>query len=796
MSRGSGVSPGSGGDHGSGAGGGWSSFLAAYHAAHPAITEDLLLPMRSAAGLQPYAWLADGLPAAGIVWDVCCGSAPVADVVGHERYAGVDLSEAELAQAALRRPGAQVVPGDALVVDPPGPPAAVTVAMALMLLPLERFLARAAALLPSGASLHAMVPTREDAGATGYGTLLRLLGQTGQGYRQPLARDRVATALREAGFVLLDDEVTVFTRPLPPEDVDLVASSFYVRHGARARTGRGTGLAARPVSGAGVPAGLPAAPDPGPPCGGRAMTARPLRSFARVLADAAGRHGDRVVLVDPALAAEVSYRGLQELVDEAAVRLLRTVEPGARVAVLARNGLEQAVAALACSRAGLVHVGLPAGDPADRLAEVLDAAAVAALLVQPGLEPLAAAALDPGGPVGARGSRGAGGPGAHVLPTGAVLLGEGRAAAGAGPSPRRTADLPPLTDDAAAAHSLVATSGSTGGPKLVRLTGAMCDHAGRAYAALLGLGPDDSTPVHLPMWWVSGHVTQLASALVSGGSVVTMPTWSPAALVATVQKHGATWLDLVPTLWHGLLREGGFGAAGVPTLRAAVFGGAPAAAEVLAEVRRRLPGLALLDAYAMSEVPSPLTCLREEDALTRPASVGRALPGVQLEVVDDVGRPVPAGRPGAVAVRSPALTPGYQGGPVLDVDTHGRFRTGDLGVLDDEGFLTLTGRTADRMIRGGVTIHPLEVERALLASGLVVAAAVLPVPARLHGDDVGAVVVAAEAGPLDVAGLRAAVRARVGAHAVPVRVVAVAELPRTPNGKPDRDEVRRLLAGG
>jgi O-succinylbenzoic acid--CoA ligase len=112
------------------------------------------------------------------------------------------------------------------------------------------------------------------------------------------------------------------------------------------------------------------------------------------------------------------------------------------------------------------------------------------------------------------------------------------------------------------------------------------------------------------------------------------------------------------------------------------------------------------------------------------------------------------------------------------------------------------------MVRGGVTIHPVEVERALLASGLVTAAAVLPVPSRLHGDDVGAVVVpagsapgapgpAGPAGPrvqVDVAGLRAAVRARVGAHAVPVRVVGVAELPRTPNGKPDREALRRLLA--
>lgn len=233
--------------------GGWSGFLADYHARHPAITEDLLLPMRGPGPdgtLQPYAWLADGLLVglpevpAGLVWDVCCGSAPVADVVGEgaglERYAGVDLSAPELAQAAARRPGAHVVAGDALTTDPPGPVAAVTVAMALMLLPLEAFLTRAAALLPAGGRLHAMVPTRENADGTGYGHLLRLLGQTGHGYRQHLAPTAVAAALDEAGFDLVDDEVAVFHRPVTPADVDLVASSFYLRHGdgdgpARAR---------------------------------------------------------------------------------------------------------------------------------------------------------------------------------------------------------------------------------------------------------------------------------------------------------------------------------------------------------------------------------------------------------------------------------------------------------------------------------------------------------------------------------------------------------------------------------
>ena len=209
---------------------GWGAFLASYHAAHPAITEDLLLPMRGPGGLHPYAWLAEGLPATGPVWDVCCGSAPMADVVGLDRYEGVDASSAELAEAVVRRPGTRVRHGDAMTADPADRPVALTVAMALMLLPLQAFLARAAPLLPAGGRLQAMVPTRENAGSTGYGTLLRLLGQSGSGYRQALAPEVVAAALEVAGFDLVDDEVAVFHRAVAPRDVELVAASFYVRH--------------------------------------------------------------------------------------------------------------------------------------------------------------------------------------------------------------------------------------------------------------------------------------------------------------------------------------------------------------------------------------------------------------------------------------------------------------------------------------------------------------------------------------------------------------------------------------
>lgn len=499
------------------------------------------------------------------------------------------------------------------------------------------------------------------------------------------------------------------------------------------------------------------------------------RSFARLLADSVAAHADRVAVVDPALGGSVTYAGLGGLVDAAAASLLaHGLAPDDRVAVLARNGLEQAVAVLACSRAGLVHVGLPADAPVARLRVVLEQARPRLLLVQAPLADRAHEAV-------------AGLEDAPVVRAADALLETDRG------TPAR--DVP---DDPDRTYALICTSGSTGRPKLVRLTGTMTDTAARAYTAVLGLGPSDRTAVHLPMWWVSGHVTQLASALHSGGSVVTMPDYSPSSLLRVVAAHDVSWLDLVPTLWHGLLREDGFAADRLPTLRAAVFGGAPASHHVLARVRARLPSLALHDVYAMSEVPAPMTARSETATGTDApvASVGRALPHADVEVVDLHGRPLPPGRTGAVVVRSPARTPGYAGDDVLALDADGRFRTGDLGSLDGTGCLSITGRAADVLIRGGVNIHPVEVEEALLGSGLVQQALVVGVPSRLHGEDVAALVVTDRptGHGADVAALRAAVAARVGAHAAPSRVVVVADLPRNGNGKPDREAARVLLA--
>lgn len=488
-------------------------------------------------------------------------------------------------------------------------------------------------------------------------------------------------------------------------------------------------------------------------------------SLVDLLEQALARSADDVLLVDPALDRTVTYAQFAALVEGAAAGLTgRGVQPGDRVAVLVRNGLEAAVALWACARAGLVHVGLPADAPPARLAELAALTEPALVLVQPGLRPVGEQA------------------GLVAADAAEVLLAAARPW-----QPGR-----PLPDEDAT-YALIATSGTTGRPKAVRVTGRMVGHAAVAYTGLLGLTPQDRTAIHLSFAWVSGHVTQLAPAMWSGGSAVTMPAFTAASLLDVCREHGVTWLDVVPSIWELLLRQPAFRGDELPAVRAAVFGGAPAAPGTLERVRERMPRLRLHDVYAQSETCAPVTVLSDGDALRRPGTVGTAVPYCDVRVVGPDGAALPAGEPGEVEVRSPTVTPGYwppDVAPVVD----GWLRTGDVGRLDAEGFLTISGRAVDLVIRGGVNVFPAEVERALLATGLLADAAVVGVPSPVSGQNVAAAVVPLPGREVDVLVLRRAVRDALGAHAVPRPLRVVDDLPRGRNDKVDRVALAALLA--
>ncbi len=481
-------------------------------------------------------------------------------------------------------------------------------------------------------------------------------------------------------------------------------------------------------------------------------------SVVQVLQDAlaVGRRDD-VLLVDPALDRTVTYGEFAALVEGAAAALAARCAPGDRVAFLGRNGLEAAVVIWACARGGLIHVGLPIDAPPARHADLLDLVGASLVLVQSGLP----------------------------------LDGENAALLLANPRPwDATRPLP----DQDATYSLIPTSGTTGRPKAVRVTGRMTGHAAVFYTRTLGLTPADRTAIHLPFAWVSGHVTQLAPAMHSGGSAVTMPGFTAPGLVEVCREHGVTWLDLVPALFETLLRTSSFRGADLPRVRLAVFGGAPAPAGTLDRVRAAVPGMRLFDVYALSETCAPVTFLPDADSERRAGTVGAPAPYVDLRLVGADGATVARGEPGEIWVRGPVVTPGYWGGAeAAPVTAGGWLRTGDIARMDSEGFLTMGGRAVDLIIRGGVNVYPGEVERALLATGLLADASAVGVPSHVTGQNVAAAVVALPGTDPSPAALRQAVAGALGIHAVPRPLRILDALPRNPNGKVDRAALAALL---
>jgi long-chain acyl-CoA synthetase len=498
----------------------------------------------------------------------------------------------------------------------------------------------------------------------------------------------------------------------------------------------------------------------------RCYASRP-GSLVEVLGTALPTYGDAVLLVDPALGRSVTYAEFARLVEGAAATLrARGLAPGDRVALLVGNGLEAAVAIWACARAGLVHVGLPVDAPAARLAELLDLTGPSLLLAQPDQRAVAAEATR----------------GVRVADAADLLL-------GAEQQWRNDAPLP----DQDATYMVIPTSGTTGRPKGVRITGRMAGHAAAYYTRTLGLTPADRTAIHLSFAWVSGSITQLAPAMLSGGSAVTMARFSAADLVAVAVAHRVTWLDVVPSIWELLLRVDDFALPALAGVRLAVFGGAPAAPGTLDRVRQRLPQLRLFDVYALSETCAPVSVLLDAEAARRPGTIGRPVPYADVRLVDPAGAEVPRGEPGELWVRSPTVTPGYWGDEPAPLTPDGWLRTGDLARMDDEGYLTVVGRAHDLIIRGGVNVFPGEVERALLASGLLADAAVVGLPSAVAGENVAAAVVPLPGVLVDPGVLQRTVRERLGVHAVPRLVQVMPQLPRNRNGKVDRAALRQRL---
>jgi long-chain acyl-CoA synthetase len=331
------------------------------------------------------------------------------------------------------------------------------------------------------------------------------------------------------------------------------------------------------------------------------------------------------------------------------------------------------------------------------------------------------------------------------------------------------------------------TSGTTGFPK-----GAMTSHANfttnseNAFRCLFtdrSEGPEISTLVSVPLFHVTGCNSQLIPMLEFGGRVeILSGPLDFEGFFTAVGSHGVNQLVSVPAIYHAVIRNPAFAALDVSGVRWVSYGGAPIAESLVAQIKEAFPNARVGNGFGLTETSSLTSFLPHEEATDHADSVGFAMPVVDLALDE----PDPETGAGELLVRGPNVVQGYWNKPQATAETFvaGWLHTGDVARIDDDGLLYIVDRKKDMINRGGENVYSIEVENALAGAPGVGEAAVVAVPDEMMGEKVGAIIVPASAGQLEIEAVINHCRAQLADFKVP-QYVSVRDdpLPRNPGGK-------------
>jgi len=357
---------------------------------------------------------------------------------------------------------------------------------------------------------------------------------------------------------------------------------------------------------------------------------------------------------------------------------------------------------------------------------------------------------------------------------------------------------PPAVDPERTPALIQYTGGTTGTPK-----GAVLTHANLAANArqVAALDPEfgrntDRVLGALPLFHVFANTCVLNRTVVAGGEMVLLPRFDAAQVLAAIRRTRATALPGVPTMFQALLDHPDAGRTDFSSLRVCVSGGAPLAAELKARFQAAT-GATLVEGYGLSE-SSGVVSSNPYAAPGVPGSIGQPLPGTEVSLVDkeDPARPPPHGEPGEIVVRGPQIMAGYWNRPEADVecfvtDAAGRrwLRTGDVGIVDADGFVTVVDRLKDMIAVSGFKVFPSQLEAQLHHHPAVREALVLGLPDAYRGECPRAYVTLAPDAQVTGEELCAWLNPRLGRHERVDRVVVRDALPKTMIGKLSRKDL-------
>lgn len=340
-------------------------------------------------------------------------------------------------------------------------------------------------------------------------------------------------------------------------------------------------------------------------------------------------------------------------------------------------------------------------------------------------------------------------------------------------------------------HLILYTAGTTGHPKGAVLTHANVFWNTQNVAVPAGLGPDDTTISLLPFFHSGGIGLYLIPTLYVGGRVAIMRTFEPDVLLDLVARFAVRIIFGVPAIWLELLKRDRFDRAHLPSVRWCISGGAPHPLAVMEAVAAR--GFGFLQGYGLTETSPGGTLMPEGDWRRKLATAGKPFLHVELRVVDESGRPCAPDELGEVQFRGPNVFAGYWGNAAATAEAFtadGWFKSGDIGRLDDEGFLTLVDRKKDMVISGGENVYSAEVEDCLFSHAAVAEAAIIGVPDERWGEAVCAFVALKPGMRATADDLIAHCRERLAKYKTPKTVVFVDALPRNAAGKVLKRQLR------
>ncbi|PQP21940.1 class I adenylate-forming enzyme family protein [Rhodococcus opacus] len=361
---------------------------------------------------------------------------------------------------------------------------------------------------------------------------------------------------------------------------------------------------------------------------------------------------------------------------------------------------------------------------------------------------------------------------------------------------RHTGTGPTVTSDDFCADELallVYTSGTTGKPKGVELTHANITAMVETMIAATELTADDHSLLILPLFHVNGIVVSVLSPLLAGGQATVAGRFDPATFFDKVEATRPTFFSAVPAIYAMLSALPDQVAPDLSSLRFAACGAAPMPVELLTRFEQRY-GIPVVEGYGLSEA----TCASASnplDGVRKPGTVGPALPGQQIAIVDGNGNFVTDGSTGEVLIKSPTVMRGYLGRPEETARTviDGWLHTGDVGRLDEDGYLTLVDRKKDMIIRGGENIYPKEIESAIYAHPQVLEAAVVGRAHPVYGEVPVAFVSYRDAARVDPEAMLEHLRTLLAKFKLPVEIIDLDEVPKNPVGKIDKPTLRTRL---